>query len=189
MYSRRSSATGRDHTRDCPCREASLQSCGASRGHAKHYFARLMQESVAPRAAAACASASQSRVSDSTMIDKPDARRFPPALVGRGARRLLRRHRRERVGARLRLLRIRSREGGRPRPEAQTVKGPAHRSPFALRLLTGSATHGVRTLGIVVPKRRAVSRILLAQLRALLAIAVARVDVVLLRKCKLVRRR
>ena len=34
IHSRRSSATGRDHTRDCPCREASLQSCGASRLHA-----------------------------------------------------------------------------------------------------------------------------------------------------------
>jgi hypothetical protein len=39
MHSRRSSATGRHHTRDCPCRKASLQSCGASRVHA----------SVAPR--------------------------------------------------------------------------------------------------------------------------------------------
>ena len=49
MHSRRSSATGRDHTTDCPCRESSLQSCGVSRVHAKHYFGRFIQESVAQK--------------------------------------------------------------------------------------------------------------------------------------------
>ena len=34
-------ATGRDHTRDWPCREASLQSCGASRVHAKHTLGQI----------------------------------------------------------------------------------------------------------------------------------------------------
>jgi hypothetical protein len=37
-------ATGRDHTRDCPCREASLQSCGASRAHASTTLGRFIQK-------------------------------------------------------------------------------------------------------------------------------------------------
>ncbi len=64
-------------------------------------------------------------------------------------------------------------------PKARKLRSP---SVVLLRyvLLAGSATHGVRTLSIVVPKRRTVCRILLAQLRALQAIAVPCVDVMLL---------
>ncbi len=85
MHSRRSSATGRNHTTDCPCREASLQNCGASRVHAKHYFGRFIQENVAPRTAAARAVRSCNSVSDSAMIEKPEPRRLPAALVARKA--------------------------------------------------------------------------------------------------------